>query len=391
MRNARFVPVLIVTFLVCFACQQDNSAIIDARLQRVENGLIPENYAENDSVFSIQERMAQYHVPGVSIAVIHDFEIEWAKAYGVRDADEGDPVTERTLFQAASISKPVAAMAALRFAQDGKLDIDENINNYLTSWKLPENEFTEGNPVTASHLMSHSGGLTVHGFRGYKASEPQPTVPQILDGEKPANSAPVRVDMAPGTKFRYSGGGYTILQQALVDIAGKEFPAIMAETVLRPAGMEHSTYEQPVPDGLLQFASVGHMTNGDPVLEKRHIYPEMAAAGLWTTPSDLAKFAIEVQLSIQGKSNKILNRETAKRMVTAFADSVYGLGFNISREGYFSHGGSNQGFRCILVANLEGGYGAAVMTNGSNRFIYGEIVRAIAKEYNWENFLDERN
>lgn len=387
MRKALLLTVLTAALLFTFSCQQDNSAVIDARIQRVESGLMPGNYAENDSVFSIQERMALYDVPGVSVAVINNFKVEWAKAYGVRDADDGDPATVRTLFQAASISKPVTAMAALRFAQDGRLDISKDINNFLSSWKLPQNEFTKDNPVTASHLMSHSGGLTVHGFRGYKASEPRLTVPQILDGEEPANSAPVRVDMSPGTKYRYSGGGYTIMQQALVDIAGKDFPDIMAETVLRPAGMEYSTYEQPVPDGLLQFASAGHMTNGDPILEKRHIYPEMAAAGLWTTPTDLANFAIEVQLSLQDKSNKILNKEMVERMVTAFADTVYGLGFSISRKGYFSHTGGNEGFRCILIAHMEDGYGAVVMTNGSNGSIYGEIVRAVAKEYNWADFL----
>lgn len=375
----RLVTILLLFSLctVALFCQQDKSAQADAQIEQIKSGLI---------TYTIQDRMAELGVPGLSIAVIHNFQIDWAKAYGVLDSETQEPVTERTLFQAASISKPVACMGALKLAQEGKLDITKNVNEFLSSWKLPENDHTDGNPVTLSHLMSHSGGTTVHGFPGYKPSKPLPTVPQILDGEDPANTKAVRVDLDPGTKFRYSGGGTTIMQQLVMDVTGIGFPEYMREAVLVPAGMEYSTYQQPLPESLLKFAAAGHMRNGDPIIEKRHTYPEMAAAGLWTTPTDLANLAIEVQKSLKGESNKILNQEFVTKMVTAFADTVYGLGFSINREGYFSHGGSNAGFRCILMAHKEDGYGAVIMTNGSNSAIYNEILRAIARAYDWENF-----
>lgn len=385
------VFLLFVLFLLpVFYCESQIDIELQSRIRRIENGLRPANFAENDAKFSITGRMENFKVPGVSIAVFSDFKIDWAKGYGVMDAETGEPVTERTLFQAASISKPVAAMAALKFAQDGKIKLDGNINDILKSWKLPENKFTSGQPVTLSHILSHSAGLTVHGFRGYKVSEPQPSLRQILDGEEPANSGAIRVDMAPGTKFRYSGGGYTIMQQALIDLTGKPFPQIMKETVLDPLRMDYSTYDQPLPESILKFSATGYQRIGEEVEEKRHIYPEMAAAGLWTTPSDLAKFAIEVQLSIAGKSEKVLSREMAQKMVTAFADTVYGLGFSLARKDYFGHGGSNNGFKCGLIAHMETGFGIVIMTNGDlGGLLAPEIQKAIIEEYFGREFLDK--
>ncbi len=374
----------IVTILCCVfavsACRDESPG-----LEQLAYKIVLVGKGEIDLDTAMIDSLLKYNIPGVSIAVFKDYKVEWARGFGYTDKEIQTPVTERTLFQAASISKPVAAMAALKAAQDEKIDLNENINAYLRSWKLPENEFTKEQPVTLPHLLSHSGGLTVHGFRGYKESEDIPTLKQILDGEEPANSRPIRVDMKPGTKFRYSGGGYTIMQQMMIDIEEKPFPVILREKVLDPLEMNFSAYDQPLPPGVIKFAAVGYNGNGDEVKEKRHIYPEIAAAGLWTTPKDLVKFAIEVQRSIKGESNKVLNREYSLKMVTTFVDTVYSLGFSI-RNGYFSHGGSNEGFKCMLIAHLEDGYGMAVMTNGDRGFrIINEIRKIVAREYNWEN------
>lgn len=361
-----------------------------SRIERVENGLLPPVLLKGNPGWNIQERMKRYKVPGVSIAVIKDFKIEWAKTYGVKDVETNEPVTTETLFQAGSISKPVAAMVALKKVEQGKISLDEDINNKLTSWKLPENEFTAKRKVTLANLLSHTGGTTVHGFPGYAVGEKIPTLPQVLDGAPPANTAPVRVDIAPGTRHRYSGGGTTIAQLAIMDIEKKPYPQIAQETVLGPLGMTSSTYSQPLPDGTRKKAASGHRPDGKPVEGKIHVYPEMAAAGLWTTPTDLAKFAIEVQLSLAGKSNKVLSKETTAKMITPFVEDIVGLGFFIEKHGaetYFGHGGADEGFRAQLLVNRDKGYGAAVMVNSDNGQIMNEIIRSIASEYQWDEYL----
>jgi CubicO group peptidase (beta-lactamase class C family) len=361
-------------------------------IQKVERGLRPPVLLKGDKTWSIEERMRLYRVPAVSIAVFGSGRILWAKAYGVADADSLTPVYETTLFQASSISKPVSAAAVLKKVEQGKLSLDRNVNEYLKSWKLPENDWTKKTPVTLGELLSHSAGVTVHSFPGYAAGRPVPTLVQVLDGAPPANTAAIRVDSLPGKEYRYSGGGYTIAQQALSDVEGKPFPQIMAETVLQPLGMKESTYEQPLPPGLLKAAAAGHDTQGRTIPGKRHTYPEMAAAGLWTTPSDLARFALGVERSLEGKPGGVLSKETSAKMVTpVFGD--YGMGLGILKRGagrYFSHDGANEGFRCLLLAHREKGYGAAIMTNSENGMqIIPEVVRAIGAAYEWEGYPSE--
>lgn len=362
-----------------------------SRIERVEKGLLPAVLIKDDSAWTIQERMKHYRVPGVSIAIINDFKIEWAKAYGVKDLETNEPVSTETLFQAGSISKPVAAMAALKKVEQGKIALDEDINNKLTTWKLPDNEFTAKKKVTLANLLSHTGGLTVHGFPGYAPDEKIPTLSQILDGVPPSNTPAVRVDFEPGARFRYSGGGVTIAQLAIMDIEKRAYPQIAQETVLGPLKMTNSTYQQPLPDDTRKKAASGYRSDGKVVAGKIHVYPEMAAAGLWTTPTDLARFAIESQLSLVGKSNKVLSKEMTAKMVTPFlASEPTGLGFFSEKHGaatYFGHGGADEGFRAQLLVHKDKGYGAVVMVNSDNGQIMSEILRAIAREYQWEDYL----
>ena len=362
---------------------------VETQIKRVEQGLWPPVLVRADQPWTLEERMKHWKVPGLSVAVVKDFKVHWARSYGVKDIDTKEPVTTETLFQAGSISKPVAAMVALKRVQDGKIALDENINNKLTTWKLPENEFTTKKKVTLANLLSHTGGLTVHGFPGYAAGEKIPTLPQVLDGTAPANTAAVRVDMEPGTRFRYSGGGTTIAQLAIMDIEKKPFPELAQETVLGPLKMTNSTYSQPLPDDWRKKAASGHRNDGALVPGKIHVYPEMAAAGLWTTPTDLAKFGIEVQLSYAGKSNKVLPKELIDKMVTPFMEEV-GLGFFIDKRGnsvYFGHDGADEGFRAMLLMHREKGYGAVIMVNSDNGQIMAEVMRGIAYAYGWDEFL----
>ena len=250
-------------------------------------------------------------------------------------------------------------------------------------------------PVTIRHILSHTAGTSVHGFAGYAAGEPVPTLLQVLDGVPPANNAPIRVDLAPGTKFRYSGGGTTILQQALIDLSGEPLPQLLAETVLGPIGMDHSTYEQRLPVERVPFAAAGYDSDGNPIAGKRHVYPEMAAAGLWTTPTDLARFALEIALASSGKPARVLSPVTANLMLTPVAptdnpDGKVALGLFVSRHQgapYFGHDGADEGFQAMLLASAEKGYGVAMMANSDEGIpLMGEVLDAVATEYGWEGF-----
>ena len=362
---------------------------VESQIKRVEQGLLPAVLIKGDPSWSIAERMKFYKVPGLSIAVIKDFKIDWARGYGLKDISTNEPVTTETLFQAGSISKSVNAMVAMKKVEQGKISLDENINDKLTSWKLPDNEFTTKKKVTLRNLLSHTAGTTVHGFPGYAVTEKVPSLQQVLDGASPANTAAVRVDLEPGTRFRYSGGGTTIAQLAIMDIEKKPYPEIARETVLAPLKMTNSTYSQPLPDDWRKKAATGYRSNGSEVEGKIHVYPEMAAAGLWTTPTDLAKFAIEMQLSLAGRSNKVLTKESVKTMTSSFMEDV-GLGFFIEKHGdsfYFGHGGADEGFRAELLVNKDKGYGAVVMANSDNGQILREVIRGLAREYGWDEFL----
>ncbi len=300
----------------------------------MENGIEPVELGGGQPAakLSVDDLMKAFHDPALTVAVIDGYKIVWAKAYGVTDYKSKSPVTTKTLFQAGSISKPVAATGMMLLVQQGKLSLDEDVNMKLKTWKVPENEFTKEQKVTLRRLASHTAGLTVHGFPGYDVDEKIPTLVEILNGTKPpANTDEIRVDFVPGTKWRYSGGGVTIEQLLMMDVTAKPFPALMKELVLDKEGMMDSSYEQPLPAAWQARTATGTYRDGKPVHGNWHIYPEMAAAGLWTTPTDLAKFAIDIALSRQGKSNKVLSQKTVDEMLTHPPSAPdFGIGFAVS-------------------------------------------------------------
>ena len=326
----------------------------------------------------VPEMLAQFNVPAVSVAVIRDFKIEWARAWGVKNAKTGEPATADTLFQAASISKPVAAMASLRAIQDGRFGLDQDVNTILKSWKVPPGPHTDGVAVTPRMLMSHTSGTDDgFGFPGYHPDAPRPTIVQILDGQPPSNRSAVRWGRPPMTGYKYSGGAVTIQELVLTDVLGKPAERIMQDAVLGPIGMSNSTYEQPLPAARHAHAAHAHDRTGQPGDAPWRVHPEHAAAGLWTTATDLAKFAIEVQQALAGRSTRVLNKTMAQEMVTPVGVGPFAVGFTIARVGegwYFSHGGSNWGFRCDLIAHRSKGYGIAIMTNGDNG---GALIAAL--------------
>lgn len=394
-----FVVILQNSFVASVSAQSPANAkpgesnSLEERIKRVESGLIQPFRIKGEKIekWNIAERMKHYKVPGLSVAVINNGKVEWAKGYGEREAGTNSPVTAETLFQAASISKPVASTVALRMVQDKKLSLDEDVNNKLVSWKMPESEFTKEKKVTLRGLLSHTAGTSVSGFPGYAATVTTlPTVAQILDGTAPANTKPVRVEAPIGKQWSYSGGGITIMQQLVTDISGKTFPALAKELVLKKVGMTNSTFEQPLPQALHRQAAAAHNDKGEMIAGRWHAYPEMAAAGLWTTPTDLARFAVELQQAYKGANGKFLSPEIVRQMFTAQTGG-WGLGIGLTGKGEaarFTHGGSNKGYRCTLVAYKENGQGAVVMTNSDNGdLLVAEIMRSIAAEYGWTDFL----
>jgi CubicO group peptidase (beta-lactamase class C family) len=365
---------------------------MEAGLRSVEEGLLPPILIKGETTPSMMltDRMEHYNVPGVSIALINRNELDRAKGYGVLLAEGGNPVTPDTLFQAASISKPIAAMAALRLVQEGKLDLDRDVNEVLQSWKVPESVLTIEEKVTLRRLLSHTAGLTVQGFFGYPVGDEIPTLLEILDGRPPANSQRIRVEMVPGSRFQYSGGGYVVLQQLLMDVASIPFPELMKDLVLKPLGLRNSYFQQPLPSDHTSRSASGHSLEGEPISGGWHLYPELAAAGLWTNPTDLALFLIEVIRSATGQSNKVLSSEMTQEMLRPqVGDETWGFGMGllhagIGRSAHITMGGSNQGYRCKLTAFLKTGQGAVVMTNGEHgEELSDEVLRGIARVYGW--------
>ena len=370
-----------------FAADQD----LSARIHNVETGLTNAVVVKGRSPVrrSIEDRMAFHHVPGVSLAIIDHGKVVWSKAYGVVTSGAAAPITTDTRFQAASISKTVAAATALSLVVEGKIDLDAPVNGMLKGWALPPSEIAPGYAPSVRALLSHSGGTSVHGFAGYVVGQPVPTLVQILNGVKPANSAPILIDHKPGV-WEYSGGGTTIVQKVIEDVGGQPL-SVMAQTrILGPVGMTLSTYK--IPDQADQSFATGHRGDGTAIAGRWRVYPEQAAAGLWTTPGDLAKWAIAVAAAGRGDAGGGVDPRVAKLLLAPqpgldTGGGAMGLGFFLNKAGAtasLGHGGANEGFRCDLIYYTADGEGIAVMTDSdTGGALIGEIERAVATAFGW--------
>ena len=385
----RYLTAILLLLLVGIgaADQTRADATADEHVARITQSMPAGMWGWTFGGKTLTERMQHYHATAVGIAVIDDYKIAWARGFGVTAPGSKTEVSDKTLFQAGSISKVLTAIGILRLVDSHVLSLDDQVNQRLVSWKLPENDFTRGSPVTVRRLLSHSADTTIHGFPGYDRDASRPTLTQVLDGMSPANTKAVRVEAVPGSRWQYSGGGYLVLQQLAIDTTHQTFPDFMRDKVLIPAGMNDSTFEQPLPKSLESRAACGVLRDGTAVRGCWHVYPEMAAAGLWTTPSDLARLAIILMRARAGLSNPLLSADLSRQMFTnhGYSSEQYmtqGLGIVFDGP-RFMHGGDDDGFIAFLVA-YSSGQGVVVMCNADGALgLLDDVARAVAREYNW--------
>jgi CubicO group peptidase (beta-lactamase class C family) len=370
---------LFLTLLFTAMLSPGSSAPQAAEPSAIESGLVVTVQGEERHV-GLDEALKLLDIPSASIALIDEGRIAFARAYG-KDA------TPETLYQAASLSKFVAAIGAMRLVQDGALALDQDVNDKLTSWKVPSNEFDATHKVTLRGLLSMTGGIGVPGFLGYEAGAPIPTLRQVLDGVPPANSAPVTVIAVPGSGYRYSGGGYEIAEALMQDATGKPFPQLMQDLVLGPMGMTDSSFDQPPSAALAGKAASGHFSDGKELPGSWHVFPEHAAAGLWSTPTDLAKLLVQLADVWQGLSSIFLRRDTLEEMLTPQNGGPYGLGAAVAGDGaslVLMKRGQNIGYQGYLILYPASGQGMVVMTNSDNGSKLAEaLIKRAASAYGW--------
>ncbi|MEU8329103.1 serine hydrolase domain-containing protein [Micromonospora sp. NPDC048839] len=328
---------------------------------------------------ALPDLMSSYQVPGVSIAVGHLSGQVWAAGYGVTGGGTSTPVTERTTFAACSISKHVAAFGALRLVQDGVLSLDTDIRDYLTSWRLLDRAGRQP-AVTVRQLLAHTAGLSDTWYRGY-AADRVPSLVQVLEGSGPTTTAPVRSTLLPGSRFRYSGSHYSVLQQVLVDATGMPFEDLMRTLVLDPVAMADSSFDQRFPHQRPHLVARGHHIGGTGIPGGWRTQPEMAAAGLWSTPTDLVRLELEIARAASGNST-LLDRDLATQMRTPqIPGGSYGLGTEIGdRAGCrrFGHTGLNVGYTCFSYVWPDSGTAVAAMTNSEDGWEVLTSIRAAA-------------
>lgn len=381
----------LLTFMSTFAYSQtQNTSATDSiaiRIEQVENSLGPLVKTEGQALFNLEAQMQKYNVSGLSIAVINNNKVEWAKGYGV--ANKEAKVSTETVFQAASMSKTVNAVALLKLAEQYNVDLDVDVNTLLASWKLPYNQSISSQPITLRQLLSHTAGLSTHGFDGYRDFKKLPTTIETLEATKPANSEKVQPAIAPNQEFKYSGGGITITQLILSDISNASYEQFVAEHVFQPLNMDESFYSIELDKYPKQIAH-GHSKSGRPLKNNYNIYPESAAAGLWTTPTDLAKLLIDLQLSLTNQSGKVLSNRSSQEMITPpLENETSALGIfteNQAGDMYLQNSGVTTGFRSKLHFGTSNGKGVVVMLNGTNTVIIEQIIRSVAAVYNWSGY-----
>jgi CubicO group peptidase (beta-lactamase class C family) len=396
MKRILYLTILIVVF----GCGPEKSTNenptypkeIEDKITRItENIRIETQFWNKYDTSTLDERLAHYKTPGISIAVINNGKLEWARGFGYRNVEKKEPVTQNTLFQVASISKPLVGLVFIKLLEKNEIDIDTNVNGYLKSWKIPSN--SEWEPlVTIRQLLSHTAGFTVGGFPGYSLNDEIPTTVQVLNGEFPSNTGAIEVNIIPGTRLRYSGGGITIAQLILEDKFNKPFYEIMDSLLLTPLNLINSTYQQPISKSHRKLTATGYLSDYQAITGGHHIYPEMAAAGLWTTPAELSNIVTEVQMAVQNKSKYISSRSINEMLTPQIIAPEIGIGFFLNGKGdslIFQHNGGNHGFSSQLMGYKGLGKGAIVMINSNEYEIINEVMRAIAFEYNWPDFIKE--
>jgi CubicO group peptidase (beta-lactamase class C family) len=393
--HSNIIVLLLVFLAQGMYAQTTYSSVTKKEIEQVENNLFG-RITLNGKTDAIHDRMAYYHVKGLSIAVIHNYKLIWAKGYGWANEKDKLPVTTATVFKPGSISKSLNAVGVLKLAQNKSLDLYQDINTYLTSWKFPYDSLSHGKKITVANLLSHTAGVSVYGgFPGYDSKSKIPTLPQVLDGIAPANTPAVRSLFEPGLKFQYSGGGTIITQLMITDLTKQSYENYMFDQVLKPLGMMHSFYSAAPPKkNELNKYAMGYTKDGNLVDATFRVYPEQAPLGLWTTPSDLANYVIETQLASKGKSIKVLNQSMARLQLTPYIDNSATLGAFIgdrNGEQYFFHDAGNEGYRGLYYGSVDDGNGVVVFVNSDDGNIILEVLNSVASVYNWKGFDKPKN
>jgi len=377
-----FLASLCLTMTIACVSSDNLRHSLDTKqsIQRIENSLSEAVLIKGQALktYSIEERLTHHNIPGLSVAVAYDGEVLWSKGYGMADVAESREMTPETMLLAGSISKPIAALRALQLHDEGRMKLDVNVNQYLTSWQVPDNEYTDVEKVTIRRILNHTAGLTVWGFPGYDKGDDVPSTVEVLEGK--GNTDAVTVFRSPGEAWQYSGGGYTIMQLAIADVENMDFATSLKQHVLSPLNMQKSTFENPLPEQYHSIAATGYRENGDEVEGKWPIYPEMAAAGLWTTAEELLLYGIEIQRIMDTQTDGVISYKTATEMLTPGLKN-HGLG-PVVDDDRFRHSGADEGFRALFVGWRNQPYVAVIMVNSDVGAIISEVIRAIAAEYN---------
>ena len=388
---------LVLAAGLLFPACDARQALTNKRIAAAEHGLKRAVYLKGlkSEKLSLLDRMKFYQVPGVSLAVIDANAVEWSRTYGDKDALIRQPLTRETMFQAGAFSQMMTAAAALKLAEAGKIDLDADVGAWLKSWRLPPaSESGLGSKISLRSLLTHSAGLSDHVYIGYAQGDPLPTAGQILDGAPPANGGPAWVPASrkSALRTRYSEPGYLVAGQALTDVSGMAFPALMDASIIGPLGLKNSTFALPLPDDLRARAATGHTREGQPVKGLWNNYPEAAAKGLWTPPDDFAAFLLDLLGSAAGTPGKILSQASARAMLSAQAESY---GFGVVVEGkdddiLFDLRGKTRGYACFMAVYPAKRQGAVIMTNSDNGFLLiQEIMAALSEAYGWAHYKPE--
>ncbi|KAF1083025.1 MAG: hypothetical protein GQF41_0792 [Candidatus Rifleibacterium amylolyticum] len=339
----------------------------------------------------LKNSLKRHNVAGISFAVLRDFHLAYAQCEGVINSESRQPLWPDSLFQGASISKIISAVLTMILVEKGKLNLDKPVKKYLKSWKLPENEWTKDTPVTIRHILSHFSGINVPTYRGFFKEDPLPTFKDVLNGSGPCDAPAVIVEEPVDEQFIYSTGAFAVLQMILEDVANENFETLVQRELLQPLSMHRTCFSQPLPGYLSENAACGHRSDGEPVAGNWYVYPTQAGSGVWTTPTDLAKFALHLQQILHDDAAGLLQPQTLKEMLSPYREPFFGLGFALYNDKgpgrFFGHTGNTEGYRSMFIAHESSGCGAFILANSDNADpVIKEVINQIARSEGWASF-----
>ncbi|EKD82556.1 MAG: beta-lactamase [uncultured bacterium] len=343
------------------------------------------------SAEELKNLLKKHNVAGISFAVLRDFHFAYAQCEGFINNESQEPLWPDSLFQGASISKILSAVLTMILVEKGKLDLDKPVKKNLKSWKLLENEWTKNTPVTIRHILSHFSGINVPTYRGFFKEDPIPTFKDVLDGIESCDAPAVIVEKPVDEQFSYSTGAFAVLQMVLEDVTNESFETLVQRELLQPLNMHRTLFAQPLPLHLSGNAACGHRSAGELVPGNWFVYPTQAGSGVWTTPTDLAKFALHLQKILLGDLSGLLQLPRLREMISPYREPFFGLGFALYNDKgpgmSFGHTGNTEGYRSMFIAHESSGCGAFILANSDNADpVIKEIINQIARSEGWEGF-----